>query len=217
MDNIKLYDYAASANCYKVRLLLAQLGRPYERVAVDIFDGETLSAEFAQINPLRATPALQLRDGEVLSESGAILVYLADGSRFLPEDPWAVAQALQWLFVEQTEVVPAIGGLRFRLLTGRLAPTEPEAERRRQSGDVLLDLLEHHLTERTFFVAEAYTIADIAMYGYLHVADDAGYDLTSRPALRRWLGRVAQQPGHIDDLTPYPSNARPGAGRSIYD
>lgn len=217
MDNIRLYDYSASANCYKVRLLLAQLERPYERVAVDIFDGQTLTAEFERINPLRSTPALQITDGEVLTESAAILAYLARGSRFLPDEPWTGAHVLKWLLIEQTEVIPAIGGLRFRLVTGRLAPTDPEAEGRRRDGELLLDMLEHHLSARTFFVAEAYTIADIAMYGYLHVAHDAGYDLASRPAVRRWLRRVAEQPGHIDDLVPYPRNARFGAGRSIYD
>jgi glutathione S-transferase len=217
MDKLRLYDYSASANCYKVRLLLAQLGRPYERVAVDIFDGQTLTAEFERINPLRSTPALQLTDGEVLTESAAILAYLARGSSFLPDEPWTGAHVLKWLFIEQTEVIPAIGGLRFRLVTERLAPTDPEAKGRRRDGELLLDMLEHHLSGRTFFVAEAYTIADIALYGYLHVAEEAGYDLASRPALLRWLRRVAQQPGHIDDLVPYPRNARPGAGRSIYD
>ena len=183
MDKIKLYDYAASANCYKVRLLLAQLGRSYERVPVDIFAGETLTPEYARLNPLRATPALEMAHGEVLVESAAILAYLAKGSNFLPEEPWTTAQTLQWLFLEQNEVVPAIGGLRFRLLTGRLSPSHPDAVRRRKEGETLLELLDDHLSSRTYFVGDSYTIPDIAMYGYLHVADEAGYDLTSRPAL----------------------------------
>lgn len=216
MKTIRLYDYPASANCYKVRLLLAQLGRSYERVLVDIFDGDTLTDGYARINPLRATPALELSNGEVLSESGAILFYLADGSRFLPTDPLRVAETLQWLFREQTEVVPAVGGLRFRLQTGRLTADQPEAVSRRHAGEILLELVDRHLASREFFVADAYTIADISMYGYLHVAEEAGYDLSARPAITGWLRRVAEVPGHIDDLAPYPANARRGAGRSVY-
>ena len=124
---MRLHDYEASANCYKVRLLLAQLGLEYERVPVDIFAGETLTAEFAAINPMRSTPVLEPEPGSYLPESGAILTYLAEGSELLPSAPLERAQVLRWLLLEQADIVPAIGGLRFRLLTGRLATDEPEA------------------------------------------------------------------------------------------
>jgi glutathione S-transferase len=213
---LKLYDYEASANCYKVRLLLAQLRRPDERVPVDIFAGETLTDEYFEINPLRTTPVLELEDGTRLTESAAILFYLASGTSLLPEEPLARAEVLRWLILEQTDVMPAIGGLRFRLQTGRFAADDPDALARRSDGEELLDLLDRQLGDREFLTGPAYTIADIAIYGYVHVAPEAGYDLSARPALSRWLDRVRAQPGHLADLAPYPENARPGAGRSTY-
>jgi glutathione S-transferase len=212
-----LYDYAASANCYKVRLLLAQLGREYERVAIDIFGGETLTDEYARINPFRSTPVLQIAPDRHLIESNAILVYLADGTPFLPDDPSERAEVVRWLIYEQTDVMPATGGLRFRLQTGRLTDQDPDARRRRRAGDAVLAILDAHLASRDFLVGNRYTIADIAVFGYVHVAHEAGYDLDGRPAVEAWLRRVAAQDGYVNDLRPYPPNARPGAGRSIYD
>jgi glutathione S-transferase len=214
---MRLHDYEASANCYKVRLLLAQLGLDYGRVPVDIFAGETLTAEFAAINPMRSTPVLELARGSYLPESGAILTYLAEGSELLPSDPLARAQVLRWLLFEQADVVPAIGGLRFRLLTGRLATDEPEALRRRMAGQAVLALLDAHLGEHAFLVGERYSIADIAVFGYTHAAHEAGLEPAAYPAFSEWLRRVEAQPGFMNDLQPYPPNARPGAGRSIYD
>jgi glutathione S-transferase len=216
MASLKLYDYSASANCYKVRLLLAQLERPYERVPIDIFDGDTLTDEYGRINPHRTTPVLELPEGEHLTESAAILTYLATGTSLLPSEPLAMARVLSWLVYEQTDVIPAIGGLRFRLQTGRLEPDDPGAIERREAGEELLPLLDRHLAEQEFFAGPDYTIADVAMFGYLHVAEEAGYDLAEYPSLVRWLARVTQQPGFIDDLAPYPENARPGRGRSTY-
>src|SRR5918912_1068292 len=129
---MRLYDYAASANCYKARLLLAQLDRPYERVAVDIFAGETLTDEFAAINPARTVPVLETDDGRFLPESAAILVYLARGTPYLPDDPFELGQVVRWLVYEQTDVIPTMGGLRFRLLVGRLLPSDPDAVRRKE-------------------------------------------------------------------------------------
>lgn len=217
MEQIRLYDYAASANCYKVRLLLAQLGRDYERIPVDIFAGETLGDDYARINPERTVPVLGLAGGGTLPDSAAILVYLAHGTSLLPSEPLELARAVRWLVFEQTEVVPPIGGLRFRLMTGRSRPDDPDALRRHRAGEQVLDLLDSHLEDRGFFLDSGPSVVDIAMYGYLHVAGDAGYELSSRPALSAWLDRVASRPGHMDDLVPYPPNARPGAGRSIYD
>jgi glutathione S-transferase len=199
-----------------VRLLLAQLGRHYERVPVDIFAGETLTDDYLAINPARSTPVLQIGESTYLSESNAILFYLADGTQFLPHDLLARADVVRWLIIEQTDVMPSLGGLRFRLATGRLSRDDPEAIRRRANGEQTLADLDHHLQTREFLV-DGYTIADTAVYAYTHVAPEADYDLTRYPAVERWLRRVEAQPGFANDLAPYPENARPGAGRSIYD
>jgi glutathione S-transferase len=217
MSGLRLYDYAASANCYKVRLLLAQLGVEYERIPVDIFAGETLSDDYGRANPARTVPVLETDDGRFLPESAAILLYLGDGTPFLPDDPFDCADVARWLVYEQTDVIPGIAGLRFRLLTGRLQPDGEEASRRRHDGLAVLRLLDEHLDGREFFVGDAYSVADIAIYGYVHVADEAGYDFAAYPHVGAWLERVRGQPGHMNDLEPYPANARPGASRSIYD
>jgi glutathione S-transferase len=213
---IRLYDHAASCNCYKVRLLLAHLDVPYERVPVDIFDGDTLTDEFARRNPARTTPVLETEDGEYLPESAAILVYLARGSSYLPDEPLAFAEVVRWLVYEQTDVIPMIGGLRFRLLTGRLTPSHPDALGRRAGALEVLTLLDEHLTSRSFFVGERYSVADMAIFGYTHLAHEAGLDLTPHQALRDWLARVEEQPGFMEDVEPYGQNAAPGAGRSLY-
>jgi glutathione S-transferase len=210
---MKLYDYAASANCYKVRLLLAQLGRDYERVPVDIFAGDTLTDEFAVINPARSTPVLEHPAGVFLPESNAILLHLAKDTPLLPDDP----QVYRWLFFEQADVVPAIGGLRFRLITGRLQADEPEALRRRGASHEVLALLDGQLAQRDFIVGDGYSVADIGLYGYVHVAHEADLDLGRYPSVRAWLQRVESTPGYVNDLEPYPPNARVGASRSIYD
>lgn len=206
---MRLYDYPASCNCYKVRLLLAQLGLDYERVPVDIFAGETLTAAFAAVNPARTTPVLETGDGRRLPESAAILTYLASGTPLHPEDAFEQAEVIRWLVYEQTDVIPAIAGLRFRLLTGRLAPSDPDAvDRLRLAGDVLR-LLDDHLGDRV-------AVGDIAHYGYIHRAHEAGIDLAPYAGVAAWLGRVAAQPGYMEDVAPYGANAAPGAGKSIY-
>jgi glutathione S-transferase len=214
---VRLYDYPASCNCYKARLLLAQVGRPYERVPIDIFDGDTLTDEYGAINPARTTPVLETDDGRFLPESNAILFYLAQGTPFLPDDPFERAEVVRWLIYEQTDVIPTMGGLRFRLLVGRLTPNDPDAVRRKEGSLEVLQLLDDHLATRDFFVGSRYTIADIAIYGYTHVAHEAGIDLEPYANVRAWFGRVEQQPGYIEDVEPYGANAAPGAGRSLYD
>ena len=213
---LRLYDYVASANCYKVRLLLGQLGRPYERVPIDIFAGDTLTNDYGAKNPMRTTPVLETEDGRFLPESNAILLYLADGTPFLPNEAFEHAQAVRWLIYEQTDVVPMIGGLRFRLLVGRLSPSDPDAIRRREGGVAVLSLLDDHLTTHAFFVCDRYTIADVAIYGYTHLAHEAGLDLQPYANLRAWFQRVQQQPGYIEDVEPYGANAAAGAGQSLY-
>jgi glutathione S-transferase len=214
---MRLYDYSASCNCYKVRLLLAQLGRVYERVAVDIFAGGTLSDEYAAMNPARTTPVLETDDGRFLPESNAILFYLAQNTPFLPDDPHERAEVVRWLVYEQTDVIPTMGGLRFRLLVGRLTPDEPDAVGRREGALEVLRLLDDHLATHEFFVGGRYTIADIAIYGYTHLAHEAGIDMEPYASLRAWFERVEQQPGYVEDVEPYGANAAPGAGRSLYD
>jgi len=216
-DGLRLYDYFASCNCYKVRLLLAQLGRPYERVPIDIFGGDTLTCEYATVNPARTTPVLETEDGRFLPESNAILVYLAKGTPYLPDNAFELAEVVRWLVYEQTDVIPTMGGLRFRLLVGRLGPNDPDAVRRREGAAGVLQFLDDHLAGRDFLVGGRYTIADIAVYAYSHVAHEAGIDMQPYPNVRAWFGRVERQPGYMNDVEPYGANAAPGAGRSIYD
>jgi glutathione S-transferase len=196
-----------------VRLLLAQLGSEYERVPVDIFGGDTLTDEYAAINPARTTPVLEDPPGTFLQESNAILLHLARGSDFLPDDP----QVYRWLFFEQADVVPTMGGLRFRLITGRLSPDDPDALRRREASYEVLSLLDAELAQRDFVVGNTYSVADIGIYGYVHVADEAGLDLEPYASVRLWLARVQEQPDYMNDLEPYPPNSYAGASRSIYD
>jgi glutathione S-transferase len=215
-DGLRLYDYAASCNCYKARLLLDNLGREYERVPVDIFDGATLTDEFAALNPARTTPVLATPEGP-LPESNAILVYLAAGTPLLPDDPFELAQVVRWLIFEQTDVIPTIGGLRFRLLVGRLTADDPEAVQRKEGALEVLRLLDDHLAGRAWLVGGRYTIADVAVYGYTHIAHEAGIDMGPYGNLRTWFERVERQPGYVEDVEPYGANAAPGAGRSLYD
>jgi glutathione S-transferase len=214
---MRLYDYDASGNCFKVRLLLALLGREYERVAVDIFAGDTLTDEYGRVNPLRETPVLETDDGELIAQSNAILFYLAEGTEYLPGDRVARAQVLQWTYFEQERVMPGLGGTRFRRLTGRAAADPAGDAKRFQLGLDTLATLDEHLAARDWFVGVAPTVADLSVFAYTHVAGDAGFELESYPAVVDWLDRVRAIPGFVDDLASYPENARPGIGQSIYD
>jgi glutathione S-transferase len=209
---MRLYDYAASANCYKARLLLALLERPYERVAIDIFAGDTLTDAFAALNPARETPVLELDDGELVTQSNAILWTLAEGTAWLPDGAVARGQVVQWLFFEQERVMGGIGGARFRIITDRA----PELiGRRLELGRSALELLEQRLSAREWLVGDRPTIADLSNFAYAHVAPEAGLEIPG--AVAAWLDRVRALPGFIDDLRPYPDNARPEHSRSIYD
>jgi glutathione S-transferase len=216
MSVLRLYDYAASANCFKARLLLAQLGIEYERVPTDIFDGDTLTDEYERLNPFRSTPVLVLPNGRPLIESNAILWYLARGTEYLPDGPALEAEVVRWLIYEQSDVMPAIGGLRFRLVTGRFTADSPEAEARRTNAYEVLRILDAHLTRRDFLVADRYTIADLSVFAYAHTAPEAGIDTTSYASFNEWLARVAEQPGFVNDLEAYPPNASLTVGRSTY-
>ncbi|MDH3913109.1 MAG: glutathione S-transferase family protein [Rhodospirillales bacterium] len=195
---MRLYDYLDSGNGYKVRLLLNQLAIPFELIELDIIKGETRTPEFLARNPNGKIPVLELEDGTHLAESDAILFYLAEGTPFLPDDRLGRAQVLQWMFFEQYSHEPSVAVARFWLK--HLEMTEARraalAEKQRQ-GRAALGVMEGHLEAREFFVGGAYSIADIALYAYTHVAGEGGFDLGDFPAIGAWLGRVRAQPGHV--------------------
>jgi glutathione S-transferase len=191
-----LYDNPSSGNCYKVRLLLTQLGRSFERRTLDVVDRSNRLQVLGELNPGLRVPTLVLDDGRALAESDAIMFYFAEGTEYLPEDRFERAQTLQWLFFEQYSHEPYIAVARFWRLAGITPPPEALAEKRR-GGEAALAALERHLEGRRFLVADRYTIADIALYAYTHVAPEGGFELEGYPAIRAWLARVAAQPGHI--------------------
>ncbi|MGO9488054.1 MAG: glutathione S-transferase family protein [Solirubrobacteraceae bacterium] len=192
-----LYDSAVSGNCYKVRLLLAQLGIAYTREEVDVVDRSNRLELLGALNPALRVPTLVLDDGQALAESNAILCYFADGTPLLPEDRLQRARVLQWLFFEQYSHEPYIAVVRFWVRFAASRPTDAEIDERRRGGYCALDAMERHLGARAYLVGERYTIADIALYAYTHVADEAGFDMSGYAAVGRWLERVAAQPGHV--------------------
>ena len=191
-----LYTSAVSGNCYKVRLLFALLGIEYERREVDVFDRSDRPELLGGLNPALRVPTLVLDDGRSLAESDAILFHFAEGTRYLPEDSFQRAQVLQWLFFEQYNHEPNIAVPRFWELAG-IHPDEHERKARRRGGRFALQALEDHLAQHEFLVGERYTIADVALFAYTHVAPEGGFELEPYPAVREWLTRVAAQPGHI--------------------
>ncbi len=195
---ITLYDYLDSGNGYKVRLLLAQLGMPYRYVELDIMRGATRTPQFLAINPDGRIPTLELEDGRHLAQSDAILWYLADGTAFVPTEKFARAQVLQWMFFEQYSHEPNVATPRFivRHLPAD-SPRRAELLQRLARGREALAVMERHLQSRSYFVGERYSIADIALYAYTHVAEDGGLELAPFPQLRAWLARVAGQPRHV--------------------
>ena len=193
-----LYDSPVSGNCYKVRLLLAHLGIDYERREVSVVDRSNRRELLGDLNPALRVPTLVLDDGRPLAESNAILCYFGEGTRFMPQDPYARAQVLQWLFWEQYEHEPALAVARFlKAYSGR-----PELYQRRRDeltrrGEHALDMMERHLDGREWLASDAFTLADIALYAYTHTADEGGFSLDGRPAIAAWLSRVAGVPGHV--------------------
>jgi glutathione S-transferase len=198
---ITLYDYLDSGNGYKIRLLLAQLGTPYRYIELDILKGESRTPQFLARNPNGRIPLLELADGRCLPESDAILWYLAEGTRFVPAEPFERAQVLQWMFFEQYSHEPYVATPRFimRHLPAD-SPRRAELPQRLARGREALDVMEKHLGGREFFVGERYSIADIALYAYTHVAADGGHDLTPYSSVCAWLQRVAAQPQHVPML-----------------
>jgi glutathione S-transferase len=209
---MRLYDYAASGNCFKVRLLLRMLDRSdVELVPTDIFAGATLRDAYAAINPVREVPVLEVDDGRRLTESSAILWYLAEGTDWLPADAFGRACVVKWCSFEQERVMVGIGGARFRKVTGR-----PGWEDRLPTGAQALAVLDAHLREHDWLVGDRATIADLAVYAYGQFAEEMGLDVAAAPGFRAWLDRVRALPRFADDLAPYPESARPGVGASVY-
>ena len=192
-----LYDSAPSGNCYKDRLLLAHLGIKYERHEVSVADRSNRPALLGGVNPALRVPTIVLDDGRSLGESNAILWYFGDGTRYVPEDRYERAQVLQWQFYEQYDHEPNIAVPRF-WLHYKHGPVDQAALAARQAaGYRALDAMERHLTGREFFVGSRYSLADISLYAYTHVAEEGNFDLGRYPAIRAWLARVAAQPGHV--------------------
>jgi glutathione S-transferase len=197
---LRLHDNLSSGNGYKARLLPAQLGIPFERIEYDIDSGETCTLEFlGKVNPNGRVPVLETEGGRFLPESNAILCYLAEDTPFVPDDHFGRAQVLSWMFFEQYSHEPNIATPRY-WITHSLEMTEERRatlEPKRRLGYAALGVMEEHLKERAFFVGDRYSVADIALYAYTHVAPEGGFDLDGFPAVRAWLERVAAQPGHV--------------------
>lgn len=194
----KLYEFFSSGNCYKIRLLLAQLHIPFQRIPVDILKGESRTPEFLTKNPNGRTPVLETEGGQFLAESNAILFYLSEGTNFLPTDSFEKAQVLQWLFFEQYSHEPYIATSRYWIsILGKAEEYREALNQKRAGGEAALKVMEQHLTEHQYFVGERYTIADIALFAYTHVADEGGFDLSEFSAIQAWIKRVQAQPKHI--------------------
>jgi glutathione S-transferase len=193
---LMIYGLRTSGNCYKLQLLLDQLGTPYRWVDVDSAHGQTRTPDFLAKNPNGRVPLLELEDGRRLSESNAILGYLAEGSSMLPTDRWQRAKTMQWLFFEQYSHEPYIAVARFILRwLPEDHPRRVEIPRLQEHGAKALDVMEQHLSTQPFFNGEAYGIADIALYAYTHCAGEGGFDLKLWPSVGAWLARVEAQPG----------------------
>jgi glutathione S-transferase len=205
---LTLYDYLPSQNGWKVRVLLGLLGIPARVEPVAIFAGESRTEVFLNLNPAGAIPVLELEDGRALAESNAILAYLGEGTRFLPDDRFVRAKVMQWLFFEQYYVEPVIGSLRFWTLTERLARNAALVEGKRDSGVRALAALQRQLSATQFLTGESFTIADIAVYAYSHRAKDCGFELADYPAVKAWVDRVAAEIGPGYPVHLYGDEAR---------
>lgn len=194
---MRLYQYHPSGNCYKIRLLLNHLGLPYEKVEMDILQGQTRTPEFLAINSNGRIPVLEV-DGQYLPESNAALFYLASGTPYLPTDRMGQAQVLRWMFFEQYSHEPYIATIRFWVAFQRSAEKNAEEIRRRMPlGYAALGVMEDQLRTHDFLAGDTYSIADIALYAYTHVAEEGGFELARFPSLQNWIARVQQQPGYL--------------------
>ncbi len=195
---LRLYDFLPSGNGYKVRLLLTQLGISFERIEINILKGETRTPEFLSKNPNGRIPVLEIEPGKFLAESNAIVCYLGEGTLFFSNDAWERAQILQWLFFEQYSHEPYIATSRFWIsILGKAEEYQNALNQKRELGYAALTVMEKHLSKHQFLVGERYTIADIGLFAYTHVAGEGGFDLTKFPAIQAWIERIQSQPKYI--------------------
>lgn len=197
-----LYGYSGSGNCYKIKLLLNQIGVTYEYKEVDIVKGESRTEEFLKVNPVGCIPALVVSgETEALVESNAILFYFAQDTPLLPSDPFKKSKMLQWMFFEQYDHEPNIATLRYWKKILKRTEDDPEwrdkIKEKTQRGTNTLRLMNDHLRDNAFFVDNTYSIADICLFAYTHKADEGGFDLSQFPYILQWIERVKQQPNHI--------------------
>jgi glutathione S-transferase len=203
-----LYEHPSSGNCLKARVMLDQVGADYERVELDLFAGETRTPEHFARNPDGRIPVLELDDGTCLAESGAILLYLAEGTPLLPDDRLARAAVHQWMFFEQNQIESSLAVARFLVLTGRDEKYRAVTDSLVARGHGALSSLARGLAdERPFVAGEDYTVADIALYAYVHCAHEAGADAREHGTIGAWLDRVEATPGFENDLAPFPPHA----------
>lgn len=191
-----LFNSQVSGNCYKVRLLCAQLGIPLELRELDVVDRSSRPELLGHLNPALRVPTLVLDDGRPLPESNAIITYLAEGTEYLPGDPYERARALAWMMFEQYEIEPNLAVARFFNLF-KVEVSDEMRSMKHRGGENALAALERGLADRAWLVGGRYTVADISLYGYTHVAAEGGFNLGPYPAIRAWLQRVADQPGHV--------------------
>ncbi|NER47931.1 MAG: glutathione S-transferase family protein [Symploca sp. SIO1A3] len=195
---LRLYSFLPSGNCYKARLLLAQLAIPYERIEVNILKGESRTPEFLSKNSNGRIPVLETENGQFLAESNAILFYLSQGTEFFPQEPFARAKVMEWLFFEQYSHEPYIATSRYWIsILGKENEYREALQQKREPGYAALSVMEKHLTNHQFLVSDRYTIADISLFAYTHVAEEGGFSLASFPAIQAWLQRVQAQPRYI--------------------
>jgi glutathione S-transferase len=183
---------------------MSHLGRPYATELVSIFEGEGQKPEYRRINPTGAVPAIRLEDGRVLAESNAILMYLAEGTKYFAADPFERAKIAQWLSFEGDYVQSTIAALRHWTLTGKVSRRPPALVEMRRNGSIkVLNILNDELSRRDYVAGDSYTIADISVFAYTHLAEDAGISLSGFPSFIRWIKRVREQPGFLDKIYPY--------------
>lgn len=195
----KIYATTGSGNCYKVQLLMRQLSIPFQVIDVDVLKGETQSPGYLAINPNGKVPYLILPNGEGLGESNAMLLHLAGGSALMPTDPLERTRVHEWLFWEQSSHEPYISPARFwiSIMPEGRADKEDQIAVWHERGAKSLGLLNDHLSRHDFLVGNRYTVADIGLYGYTHVADEGEFDMSLYPAVTAWIQRVQAQPGHV--------------------
>ncbi|MDY0884601.1 glutathione S-transferase family protein [Dongia soli] len=211
---LTLYDYLPSQNAYKVRLLLSHLGRDYRSELIAIFDGEGQRPDYLELNPTGAVPVLRFAHGGVLAESNAILFHLARKTRYLPEDAFLQAKVLQWLFFEADYVQSTIATLRHWIMTGKATRRRAELVESKRMGSLkVLAILDREFARRQFLVDDAYSIADMSVFAYVHRAEEAKLPLADYPQLCAWIGRVRQQEGFLDKTYAY--DIDPHSGREL--